>query len=48
MNFTEKLMKDKFTFLNSLYLGDDWIKYLEVIKSYYKKKMQVSGNKLEN
>lgn len=48
MNFTEKLMKDKFFFLNSLELGDDWIVYLETIKSYFKKKKQVSCNKLKS
>ena len=37
MNFTEKFNNNKFIFINSLELADDWIAYLEKIKAYMKK-----------
>jgi hypothetical protein len=48
MNFNEKLNKSQFIFLNSLELADDWINYLETIKSYFKKKTPNSLMKLKS
>jgi hypothetical protein len=48
MNFSEKITKARFIFLNSLELADDWIDYLETIKSYLKKKKTNSLMKLKS
>ena len=48
MNFSEKIIKAHFIFLNSLELADDWIDYLETIKSYLKKNKPNSLTKLKS